>query len=103
MAKHASWNLKRARAGLDASFLKAWSIRNPANNQIGLSDPDARVGRNWRSYGLGYKLHTSVEPRRILPLASVLEPANEKRQKSKRAPRTLCELYFIFPYLLGVN
>ena len=44
---------------LDASFLKAWSIRNPADNGIGLSDPDARVGRNGRSYGLGYKLHTS--------------------------------------------
>jgi hypothetical protein len=75
---------------LDASFLKAWSIRHPANNQIGLSDPDARVGRNGRSYGLGYKLHTSVEPRRILPLASVLAPANqnEKRHASTLVDRT---------------
>jgi hypothetical protein len=66
---------------LDASFLKAWSIRNPADNQIGLSDPDARVGRNGRSYGLGYKLHTSVEPRRILPLAAVMAPANENEKR----------------------
>jgi hypothetical protein len=66
---------------LDASFVKAWSIRNPADNQIGLSDPDARVGRNGRSYGLGYKLHTSVEPRRILPLASVMAPANENEKR----------------------
>jgi hypothetical protein len=66
---------------LDASFLKAWSIRDPADNQIGLSDPDARVGRNGRSYGLGYKLHTSVEPRRILPLASVLALANENEKR----------------------
>jgi hypothetical protein len=75
---------------LDASFLKAWSIRDPADNQIGLSDPDARVGRNGRSYGLGYKLHTSVEPRRILPLASVLAPANqnEKRHASTLVDRT---------------
>ena len=75
---------------LDASFLKAWSIRNPADNQIGLSDPDARVGRNGRSYGLGYKLHASVEPRRILPLASVLAPANEneKRHASTLVERT---------------
>jgi len=75
---------------LDASFLKAWSIRDPADNQIGLSDPDARVGRNGRSYGLGYKLHTSVEPRRILPLASVLAPANEneKRHASSLVERT---------------
>jgi len=77
-------------AVLDASFLKAWSIRDPADSQIGLSDPDARVGRNGRSYGLGYKLHTSVEPRRILPLASVLAPANEneKRHASSLVDRT---------------
>ena len=68
-------------AVLDASFLRAWSIRNPADNQTGLSDPDARVGRSGRSYGLGYKLHTSVDPRRILPLASVLAPANENEKK----------------------
>jgi IS5 family transposase len=75
---------------LDASFLKAWSIRDPVDNQMGLSDPDARVGRNGRSYGLGYKLHTSVEPRRILPLASVLAPANEneKRHASSLVERT---------------
>ena len=75
---------------LDASFLKAWSIRDPADNQIGLSDPDARVGRNGRSYGLGYKLHASVEPKRILPLASVLAPANEneKRHASMLVDRT---------------
>jgi hypothetical protein len=66
---------------LDASFVKAWSIKNPADNQTGLSDPDARVGRNGRSYGLGYKLHTSVDPRRILPLASVLAPANENEKR----------------------
>ena len=73
---------------LDASFIKAWSIRNPVDNQTGLSDQDARVGRNGRSYGLGYKLHTSVEPKRILPLASVLAPANENE---KRHAPTLVE------------
>jgi len=66
---------------LDASFIKAWSIRSPANNQVGLSDPDARVGRNGRSYGLGYKIHSSVEQKRILPLASVLAPANENEKR----------------------
>jgi hypothetical protein len=75
---------------LDASFVKAWSIRDPADNGTGLSDPDARVGRNGRSYGLGYKLHASVDPRRILPLASVLAPANEneKRHASTLVDRT---------------
>jgi hypothetical protein len=75
------WLMRRAGveevdAVLDASFVKAWSVRDPESNKIGLSDPDARVGRNGRGYDLGYKLHASVEPKRILPLASVLAPAN---------------------------
>jgi len=68
-------------AVLDAAFIKAWSIRDPESNKVGFSDPDARVGRNGRSYGLGYKLHASVEPERILPLASVLAPANENEKR----------------------
>jgi len=77
-----------ADAVLDASFIKAWSIRNPTDNQMGLSDPDARVGRNGRSYGLGYKLHSSVDPKRILPLATLLASANENE---KRHAPTLVE------------
>ncbi len=35
---------------LDASFLRAWSTRDPDDNRTGLSDPDARVGRSsWAS------------------------------------------------------
>ena len=77
-------------AVLDASFLKAWSTRSPDDNQMGLSDPDARVGRSGRSFDLGYKLHTSVEPKLILPLASVLAPANdnEKRHAPSLVERT---------------
>ena len=30
---------------LDASFIKAWSTRDPLDNQTGYSDKDARVGR----------------------------------------------------------
>ena len=66
---------------LDASFIKAWSIRDPSNNQKGLSDPDARVGRNGRSFGLGFKMHSSVEPKRILPLATLLASANENEKR----------------------
>jgi len=73
---------------LDASFIKAWSIRNPTDSRVGLSDPDARVGRNGRSYGLGYKLHASVDPKRILPLATLLASANENE---KRHAPTLVE------------
>jgi len=42
-------------AVLDASFIKAWSIRNPIANQKGFSDAEARVGRRGRTHGLSYK------------------------------------------------
>jgi transposase len=66
---------------LDASFIKAWSIRHPRDNRRGFSDPDARVGRHGRGYDLGYKLHVSVDHRRILPLACVLAPANDNEKR----------------------
>jgi len=80
------WLLRRSGvtevdAVLDASFIKAWSIRDPADNQTGLSDPEARVGRNGRGFDLGYKLHASVDPKRILPLATLLASANENEKR----------------------
>jgi IS5 family transposase len=82
--------LRRAGVGevdavLDAAFVKAWSIRNPNDARTGLSDTDARVGRNGRGYDLGYKLHASVDPLRILPLACVMAPANENEKKHASA------------------
>jgi hypothetical protein len=80
------WLLRRSRTVevdvlLDASFIKARSIRNPADNQTGLSDQEARVGRNGRSYGLGFKLHVAVDHRSVLPLATLLAPANDNEKK----------------------
>ena len=75
-------------AVLDAAFVKAWSIRDPESNKVGLSDRDAMVGRNGRGYDLGYKLHASVEHRRILPLACLMAPANENE---KRHAQTLVD------------
>jgi len=68
-------------AVLDPSFIKARSIRHPDDGRIGFSDPDARVGRNGRGYDLGYKLHLSVDPFRILPLAILIAPANDNEKK----------------------
>jgi hypothetical protein len=73
--------VKEVDAVLDASFIKAWSIRDPEFNRVGFSDPDARVGRNGRGFDLGYKLHTSVEPKRILPLACLMAPANQNEKR----------------------
>jgi len=73
--------VKEVDAVLDASFIKAWSIRDPRDNRRGFSDPDARVGRHGRGFDLGYKFHISVDHRSILPLASVLAPANDNEKK----------------------
>ena len=68
-------------AVLDPSFIKARSIRHPDDSRIGFSDSDAAVGRNGRGYDLGYKLHLSVDPFRILPLAILIAPANDNEKK----------------------
>ena len=78
--------LRRARVEevdvvMDPSFIKAWSIRHPNNSRAGFSDPDAMVGRNGRGYDLGFKLHLSVDPKRILPLAVLVAPANDNEKK----------------------
>ena len=65
----------------DASFIKAWSTRDPLDNQKGYSDEDARVGRAGRSFGLGYKLHLSIDSKTMLPLACVFASANQNEQK----------------------
>jgi hypothetical protein len=79
-------HLLRSRAAevdllLDASFVKARSIRHPDNSRIAYSDPDALVGRNGRGYDLGYKLHVAVDHRTMLPLATLLAPANDNEKK----------------------
>jgi len=72
---------KNVDAVFDASFIKAWSIRHPLNNQRGFSDDDARVGRAGRTFALGYKLHLSIDSQSMLPLTSVFASANQNEKK----------------------
>ena len=65
----------------DASFIKAWSTRNPLDSQTGYSDRDARVGRAGRTFGLGYKLHLAIDSATMLPLACTFASANQNEQK----------------------
>jgi hypothetical protein len=37
----------------DATFIKAYSKRDPEDDSRGYSDPDARVGRAGKTYQLG--------------------------------------------------
>jgi hypothetical protein len=66
---------------LDASFIKAWSTRDPADNQAGYSDTEARVGRTGRTFGLGYKLHLSIDSKTMLPLSCLFASANQNEKK----------------------
>ena len=65
----------------DASFIKAWSTRDPLDNQTGYSDKEARVGRAGRTFGLGYKLHLAIDSATMLPLACTFASANQNEQK----------------------
>jgi len=59
---------------LDATFVKAYSRRDPHDNSRGKSDPEARVGRNGKTYELGYKLHIAIDAKSELPLAVIAAP-----------------------------
>jgi hypothetical protein len=60
---------------LDATFIKAYSRRS-LDNRTGLGDPEACVGRAYRSYGLGYKLHMAIDTTSGAPLTYLVAPAN---------------------------
>jgi IS5 family transposase len=70
---------------LDATFVKAYSRRDPHDNSRGKSDPQARVGRNGKTYELGYKLHVAADAKSELPLAVVVASANENEKKHASA------------------
>jgi transposase len=76
---------KEVDAVFDASFIKAWSTRDPKDNQTGYSDHEARVGRTGRTFGLGYKLHLSVDSKTMLPLSSLFASANQNEKSHSLA------------------
>src|SRR4030067_603979 len=70
---------------LDATFIKAYSRRDPHENSRGKSDPEARVGRNGKTYELGYKLHGAAEAKSELPIAVIAASVNENEKKHASA------------------
>ena len=76
-----SSQIKEVDIVLDASFIKAWSTRDPIDNQTGDSDLEARVGRAGRTFALGYKLHLSIDSETMLPLSSLFASANQNEKK----------------------
>ena len=73
--------IKGETLALDATFIKAWSRRDPADDSHGYSDPESRVGRDGKSYDLGYKAHIAVDADSDMPLAVVVASANENEKK----------------------
>jgi transposase len=65
----------------DATFVKAYSRRDPHDNSRGKSDPEARVGRSSKTYELGYKLHMAIDAKSELPLAVIVASANDNEKK----------------------
>jgi IS5 family transposase len=66
---------------LDATFIKAYSKRDPGDDSQGYSDPEARVGRDGKTYHLGYKAHIAVDAESELPVAFLSAPANENEKR----------------------
>jgi transposase len=72
---------------LDATFIKAYSQRDPHDNRRGLSDSEARLRKQGRNVVLGYGVHLAVDASSEMPLAVTVEPANVNEKKV--APKLL--------------
>jgi transposase len=79
--------IKGESIALDATFIKAWSRRDMADDSHGFSDPESRVGRDGKTYDLGYKAHIAVDVESDMPLAAVVASANDNEKK--HAPELL--------------
>ncbi len=86
--------IKGESVALDATFIKAWSRRDLADDSHGFSDPESRVGRDGKTYDLGYKAHVAVDVESDMPLAVVVASANENEKK--HAPELLDKVAQVF-------
>lgn len=66
---------------LDATFIKAYSRRDPHDNHRGLSDSDSRLRKEGRNVTLGYGVHLAVDAHSEMPLAAIVEPANANEKR----------------------
>lgn len=66
---------------LDATFIEAYSRRDPEDNNRGLFDSEARLRRQGRNVVLGFGVHLAVDTKSEMPLAVIVEPANVNEKK----------------------
>ncbi len=67
---------------LDATFIKAYSRRDPEDTRRGFSDVEARLRKQGRNVTLGYGVHLAADTKSEMPLAVVVEPANVNEKKA---------------------
>jgi len=67
---------------LDATFIEAYSRRDPEDSRRGYSDFDACLRKQGRNVVLGYGVHLAVDVGGEMPLAVVVEPANVNEKKA---------------------
>ena len=66
---------------LDATFIEAYSRRDPRDSRRGYSDSVARLRIQGRNVTLGYGVHLAVDTDSEMPLAAIVEPANVNEKK----------------------
>ena len=66
---------------LDATFIEAYSRRDPEDNSCGLSDSEARLRKQGRNVILGYGVHLAMDTGSEMPLTAIVEPANVNEKK----------------------
>jgi len=67
---------------LDATFIKAYSRRDPKNSRHGLSDIEAGLRKQGGNVTLGYGVHLAVDTKSEMPMAAIVEPANMNEKKA---------------------
>jgi hypothetical protein len=67
---------------LDATFIEAYSRRDPKDNRHGLSDIEAGLRKQGGNVTLGYGVHLAADTNSEMPLAVVVEPANVNEKKA---------------------
>ena len=67
---------------LDATFIEAYSRRDPNDSRHGLSDIEAGLRKQGGNVMLGYGVHLAVDAKSEMPLAAIVEPANVNEKKA---------------------
>jgi len=66
---------------LDATFIKAYSRRDPNDSRRGFSDIEARLRKQGGNVTLGYGVHLAVDTKSEMPLTAIVESANVNEKK----------------------